>query len=318
MPAKRLDAFLKEFLEYLEIERGRSDKTTRNYGFYLRRFSDWAKSPAPAEIDGEMVRKFRLYLNRDIAGRDEETLSKATQNYHLIALRAFLKYLAKRDVKSLSPEKIELAKQGSRHVEFLEKDELRRILAEPAKDPTILGNRDRAILELLFATGLRVSELAGLKIEQVNLKNDEFTVLGKGRKHRLVFLSPEAKDAIKVYLGKRQDVSPYLFVRHDKARRAKVVGEESKPLTPRSIQRLVDRYARMAGITKPVTPHTLRHTFATDLLRNGADIRAVQTMLGHESITTTQVYTHVTDKELKRVHQAFHNADSEEKKKKGT
>lgn len=317
MPVKRLDAFLKEFLEYLEIERGRSDKTTRNYGFYLRRFSDWAKSPAPAEIDGEMVRKFRLYLNRDIAGRDEETLSKATQNYHLIALRAFLKYLAKRDVKSLSPEKIELAKQGSRHVEFLEKDELHRILAEPAKDPTILGNRDRAILELLFATGLRVSELAGLKIEQVNLKNDEFTVLGKGRKHRLVFLSSEAKDAIKVYLGKRQDVSPYLFVRHDKARRAKVVGEESKPLTPRSIQRLVDRYARMAGITKPVTPHTLRHTFATDLLRNGADIRAVQTMLGHESITTTQVYTHVTDKELKRVHQAFHNADSEEKKKKG-
>jgi site-specific recombinase XerD len=311
--AKRLEAHIKEFLEYLEIERGRSDKTVRNYGFYLHRFSEWAKSPAPAEIDAEMVRQFRLHLNRDVAGRDEPALAKATQNYHLIALRAFLKYLAKRDVKTLAAEKIELAKQGSRHVEFLEKEELLRILAEPGKDPTILGYRDRAILELLFSTGLRVSELAGLKIEQVNLKNDEFTVLGKGRKHRIVFLSPESKDAIKVYLGKREDVSPYMFVRHDKARRAKGVGEESKPLTPRSIQRLVDRYARMAGITKSVTPHTLRHTFATDLLRNGADIRAVQTMLGHESITTTQVYTHVTDKELKRIHQSFHNADKKKK-----
>lgn len=312
--AKRLEPFIKEFLEYLEIERGRSDKTVRNYGFYLTRFSDWAKSPSPVEIDGDMVRNFRLHLNRDVAGRNEPALAKATQNYHLIALRAFLKYLAKRDVKSLSAEKIELAKQGSRHVEFLEKEELDRILAEPGKDPTILGYRDRTILELLFSTGLRVSELAGLKIEQVNLKNDEFTVMGKGKKHRIVFLSPEAKEVIKTYLSRRQDVSPYLFVRHDKARKAKVVGEESKPLTPRSIQRLVDRYARMAGITKEVTPHTMRHTFATDLLRNGADIRAVQTMLGHASITTTQVYTHITDRELKRVYQSFHDADAKKKK----
>lgn len=307
---KHLEPLIKEFLEYLEIERGRSDKTVRNYKFYLSRFSDWAKSPAPLEIDGEMVRKFRLYLNREISGRDDANLAKATQNYHLIALRAFLKYLAKRDVQSLAAEKIELAKQGSRHVEFLEKEELTRILAEPGKDPTILGLRDKAILELLFSTGLRVSELAGLKIEQVNLKNEEFTVLGKGKKHRIVFLSPQARDIIKTYLEQRQDVSPYIFVRHDKARRSKAVGEESKPLTPRSIQRLVDRYSRMAGITKAVTPHTMRHTFATDLLRNGADIRAVQTMLGHESITTTQVYTHVTDRELKRVYQAFHDADS--------
>ena len=310
--AKRLEPFIKEFLEYLEIERGRSEKTVKNYEFYLLRFSDWAVSPAPAEIDSEMVRKYRLYLNRDVAGRNEPALAKATQNYHLIALRAFLKYLAKRDIKSLSAEKIELAKQGSRHVEFLEPEELKRILAEPGKDPTILGNRDKAILELMFSTGLRVSEVAGLKIENVNLKNDEFTVMGKGRKHRLVFVSDEAKEAIKVYLNKRQDVSPYLFIRHDKARRAQSVGQESKPLTPRSIQRMVDRYARMAGITKEVTPHTLRHTFATDLLRNGADIRSVQTMLGHESITTTQVYTHVTDRELKRIHKKFHD-----KKEKG-
>ncbi len=310
---KRLEPFIKEFLEYLEIERGRSEKTVKNYGFYLSRFSTWAKSPAPLEIDAEMVRNFRLFLNRDIAGREDASLAKATQNYHLIALRAFLKYLAKRDVKTLSPEKIELAKQGSRSVEFLERDELRRILDEPSKDPTILGYRDRAILELFFSTGLRVSELAGLRIEHINLERDEFTVLGKGKKHRLVFLSGEAKDAIKTYLAKRDDVAPFLFVRHDKARRGSQAGDVSKPLTPRSVQRLVDRYARMAGITKPVTPHTLRHTFATDLLRNGADIRAVQTMLGHESITTTQVYTHVTDRELKRIHQAFHDAERKKK-----
>ncbi len=303
---KHLEPFIKEFLEYLEIERGRSDKTIRNYHFYLSRFADWAKSPAPVEIDAEMVRKFRLYLNRDVAGRNEATLSKATQNYHLIALRAFLKFLARRDVKSLSSEKIELAKQGSRHVAFLEPEELHRILAEPVKDPTILGYRDKAILELLFSAGLRVSEIAGLKIEQVNLKNEEFTILGKGKKHRIVFLSDEAKKAIKAYIAHRQDVSPYLFIRHDKAKRSKAVGQASTPLTPRSIQRMVDRYARMAGITKQVSPHTLRHTFATDLLRNGADLRAVQMMLGHSSITTTQVYTHITDNQLRDVHKKFH------------
>jgi site-specific recombinase XerD len=303
--AKLFEKYIQEFLEYLEIERGRSEKTIRNYHFYLTRFSDWAKSPNPAEVDAEMVRQYRLYLTRDLAGRGEESLKKNTQNYHLIALRSFLKYLAKRDVQSLSPEKIELAKQGSRHVSFLEADELHRFREAPKKDPTIVGYRDRAILEMLFSTGLRVSELASLKIEQVNLKLEEFTVLGKGRKHRVVFVSEDARNAVKVYLARRQDVSPYLFVRHD---RAKSGMSDVGPLTPRSIQRIVDRYAREAGITKPVTPHTLRHTYATDLLRNGADIRSVQALLGHESITTTQVYTHVTDKELKRIYKSFHDA----------
>lgn len=307
--AKGLRTLMREFCEYLEIERGRSEKTTRNYHFYLDRFATWAKDPNPGDISLEMVRKYRLYLNREIAGRDEESLQKNTQNYHLIALRAFLKYLAKRDIETLSADKIELAKQGSRHVTFLEPEELTRFLSGPSKDETIVGLRDKGILELLFSTGLRVSECAGLLIEQVNLKRDEFTVKGKGSKHRVVFLSDAAKRALKAYLDHRHDVSQFLFVRHD---RAKGGAPEPAPLTPRSVQRIVDRYARLAGITKPVTPHTLRHTFATDLLRNGADIRSVQSMLGHESITTTQVYTHITDKELKRVYSKFHGKKGEE------
>ncbi|MFZ2681726.1 MAG: site-specific tyrosine recombinase/integron integrase [Patescibacteria group bacterium] len=300
--------YLKEFLEYLEIERGRSDKTVRNYHFYLKRFSDWANNPNPAEISGELVRKYRLHLNRNVAGREEAQLKKNTQNYHLIALRAFLKYLAKRDVQTLAPEKIELSKQGSRHVSFLEAEELKRFLEAPVGDPSIVGARDKAILELLFSTGLRVSEIANLRIDAINLKLDEFTVLGKGSKHRVVFLANPARIAIKTYLERRRDVSPYLFVRHDRARK---FTPGAHPLTPRSIQRIVDRYARMAGITKRVTPHTLRHTYATDLLRNGADIRSVQSLLGHESITTTQVYTHITDKELKRVYHQFHDKTGE-------
>ncbi len=306
--AKALNELIKEFLEYLEIERGRSDKTVRNYHFYLQRFAKWAKLPAPAEIDLELIRKYRLFLNRNVAGRLEGQIKKNTQNYHLIALRTFLKYLSKRDIKTLAPEKIELAKQGTRQVAFLEPEELLRLIAAPEADPTIVGIRDKAILELLFSTGLRVSELASLKVEDVNLKQDEFTVVGKGQKHRVVFLSDRAKKAVRTYLDKRRDTSPFMFVRHD---RAKAAQTEAQPLTPRSVQRIVDRYAREAGITKRVTPHTLRHTYATDLLRNGADIRAVQSLLGHASITTTQVYTHVTDKELKRVYKEFHDKNKE-------
>lgn len=302
--AKALQTLMREFCEYLEIERGRSDKTTKNYHFYLHRFAEWAEWPNPGEITLEMVRKYRLHLNRDIAGREEESLQKNTQNYHLIALRAFLKYLAKRDIHTLSADKIELAKQGSRHVTFLEPEELTRFLTGPDGDDSLVGLRDKAILELLFSTGLRVSECAGLRIDQVNLKRDEFTVKGKGSKHRVVFLSEDARRAIKAYADRRRDVSEYLFVRHDRARHNV---EAPAPLTPRSVQRIVDRYARLAGITKAVTPHTLRHTFATDLSRNGADIRSVQSLLGHESITTTQVYTHITDKELKRVYKNFHD-----------
>lgn len=300
--ASTLKTHLKHFLEYLEIERGRSSRTVRNYHFYISRFGDWAKWPEPKKIDQELLRTFRLYLNRELLGRDEPSLKKSTQNYHLIALRSFLKFLARRDVKSMEPEKIELAKVGTRQVAFLEEDELGRIRECAGKSPGHIGMRDAAIVELLFATGMRVSEMAALKIENVNLKRDEFTVKGKGSKHRVVFLSDEAKKAIKTYLDARFDTSPFLFVSHDRAKR----GRGSQPLSSRSIERVIERCARDAGVTKKVTPHTLRHTFATDLLRNGADIRSVQSMLGHESITTTQVYTHVTDRQLKQVHKKFH------------
>lgn len=302
--AQSIDRHLTGFLEYLEIERGRSQLTIRNYDFYIRRFLDWAKHPAPAAITDDLVRQYRLWLNRSLPGRGAEgTLKKNTQNYHLIALRTFLKYLSRRDVKTLSPEKIELAKQSERTVEFLEAEELNRLLQVPQhENKGIVSIRDKAILELLFSTGLRVSELANLKIDQVNLKRDEFTVRGKGDKPRVVFLSDEAKAAVKAYLALRRDPSPHIFVSHDRAGK----GRDSGPLTPRSVQRLIQRYAAMAGITKRITPHTMRHTFATDLLLSGADIRAVQSLLGHASIMTTQIYTHVTNKQLKEVHRKFH------------
>lgn len=299
-----LNALITDFLEYLEVERGRSERTIRNYDFYLHRFAKWAKNPSASKITRDLIHKYRLYLNRLAQGRDAITLKKSTQNYHLIALRSFLKYLARNDITSLPAEQIELAKQSKRTVDFLEDDELSRLLERPLKSSGgLLALRDKAILELLFSAGLRVSELTGLKIEQVNLKREEFTVRGKGDKPRVCFLSDSAKVALKAYLEKRRDTSPYLFVSHD---RAKGKRRDAGPLTPRSVQRIVERYATEAGITKKITPHTLRHTFATDLLMGGADIRSVQSMLGHESITTTQVYTHITNKQMKDVHKRFH------------
>lgn len=308
MAKTSLDRYLTDFLEHLEIEKGRTSRTVRNYDFYLRRFFEFGELKTPASITSDIVRKYRLWLNRDVAGREEANLKKSTQNYHLIALRSFLKYLAKRDVEALAPEKVELAKQVSRQVEFLEEDELKRFLDAPTKGVhvdhlSLVALRNRAILEMLFSTGLRVSELASLPIDRVNLKRDEFTVRGKGGKTRIVFLNDDARDWVKRYLDKRTDTAPHLFVSHDPARRGRA---EIGSLTPRSVQRIVDSAAIEAGITKRITPHVLRHTFATTLLRNGADIRSVQAMLGHASITTTQIYTHVTDKGLREVHQKFH------------
>ncbi len=307
----KLSAFLPQFLDYLEIEKNRSIRTRDNYHFYLERFIGWAKDPAPAGVTNDSVREYRLWLNRlnDAKG---ETLKKNTQNYHLIALRSFLKYLARRDVKTLSPEKIELGRMPERQVEFLASGELERLLEAPLKDPrgqasakpSVVMLRDKAMLELLFSTGLRVSELAGLSREQVNLNRDEFTVRGKGKKLRVVFLSNQGKYWLKQYLARRGDVSPALFVAHDRAQKGREDGLAG--LTPRSVQRVVERYARLAGITKRITPHTMRHTFATDLLMNGADIRSVQALLGHSSITTTQVYTHITNQHLREIHEAFH------------
>ena len=304
--ASNIQSLLTQFLEYLEIEKNRSQLTVRNYDFYLHRFLEFAKIANPSQITLEKVRQFRLYLNRLAVGG--KSLKKSTQNYHIIALRSFLKFLAKRDVKTLAAEKLELMKIGERSVDFLEGSDLERILEAPLKSasPEIIRLRDRAILELLFSTGLRVSELANLKIDSVNLNKEEFTVRGKGDKPRVVFLSNQARSAIKKYLEQRRDMSPYLFVGHDRAARAREGAKEERPLTPRSIQRMVGRYSKAAGLTKHVTPHTLRHSYATDLLMNGADIRSVQAMLGHASITTTQIYTHITNRQLKDVHKAFH------------
>lgn len=307
----KLSSYLRTFLEYLEVEKGRSALTVRNYQFYLQRFIDWAKDPKAEAVTQDMIHDFRLYLNRLEAREMGETLKKTTQNYHLIALRSFLKFLAKRDVETMAPEKIELAKQGTREVGFLDGIDLQKLLETPEKTDAaeIVKARDRAVLELFFSTGMRVSELANLKIDQINLERDEFSVRGKGDKLRVVFLSQQARHAIKRYLDLRRDDAPFLFVRHD---RAKNGASEVGPLTPRSVERLVHRYAMEAGIPKKVTPHTLRHSFATDLLMNGADLRSVQAMLGHSSITTTQIYTHVTNQQLKDVFQAFHGKQRDE------
>lgn len=312
-----LGRLLLDFLDHLEIEKGRSLLTRRNYEIYLSRFLQYVEKsrakPVAKDITYEEVRQFRLWLHRLEDARGEN-LGAASQNYHLIALRSFLKYLAKRDILSLPAEKVELAKIPERHVSFLSGEELERFLAAPFSfaQSELLATRDKAILETLFSTGLRVSELISLQRDTTNLDKGEVGVLGKGKKRRVVFISPEAKNWTKKYLALRRDVSPWLFANHDRAAREREKNRDREHknfagLTARSIQRLVEKYAIAAGITKTVTPHVMRHSFATDLLRNGADIRSVQAMLGHASITTTQVYTHVTDPQLKKVHQQFHH-----------
>jgi len=309
-----------EFLTYLEVERNRSERTVRNYDFYLRRFFEWSKWPTASGITLDMVRNFRVWLNRLKDDRGN-TLKKNTQNYHLIALRSFLKYLAKRDIRTLAPEKIELARMPERTVDFLEPNELDRLMEAPVSDAgglvrvaaslPLIKLRDKAILEMLFSTGLRVSELAGLTKEMVNLEREEFIVRGKGDKPRIVFISNQARYWLKEYLNRRHDIEEFLFVSHDRAAKGR---DAERSLTPRSIQRIVEGYARKAGITKRITPHVLRHTFATDLLRNGADIRSVQSMLGHSSITTTQIYTHITDERLHEVYDAYHGVSKRGRK----
>ncbi len=293
-----------DFLEHLEIEQNRSQNTIANYDHYLTRLEDFAGDINVSEIDSELVRKWRLWLNRLASGNNNE-LSKTTQNYHLIALRSFLKYCAKRDIKTLSPDKIELARTKRPQVTFLNEDELARIFEQPDTSNEA-GIRDRAILELLFSSGLRVSELVGLNIDNLNLTRREFMVRGKGQKDRPIFISVEAASWIQKYLDQRSDNAKPLFIRYSGSKKVDLSGNFHR-LTVRSVQRLVAKYALMAGITKHVSPHTLRHSFATDLLMNGADLRSVQAMLGHSNIATTQIYTHVTDPHLKAVHEKFHS-----------
>lgn len=306
-----LSEFKKQFLEYTEIERGRSVKTVENYDRYLMRFLDFAKTEKPGDLDEELLRRYRLWLNRQTVSGGERKggeIKKRTQNYYLIALRAFLKYLAKRGVRSAAPESVELAKTPERHIDVMTSSELERLLKTPNEDgkrDDIKSLRDRAILELLFSTGLRVSELCSLSRE-IDLSRDEFSVRGKGEKVRVVFLSPEAKSAVREYLKARGDIDDALFISHHKGASAAEKKNKSLRLTSRSIERIVNFYAKKASISQKVTPHVLRHSFATDLLENGADLRSVQAMLGHSNISTTQIYTHVTDKGLREIHRAFH------------
>jgi site-specific recombinase XerD len=300
-----------QFLEYLEIERGRSQKTIENYDHYLSVFLKWAHIKEPEEITDDLVRNFRIHLNR-LEDKKGQSLKKVTQGYYVIALRSFLKYLAKRDIKTLTAEKLEIGKTPEREVEFLESEEVERLL-DAATGLDFKSLRDRAILEMLFSAGLRVSELTSINRDKLNLKSGELSVRGKGDKIRVVFISDTAKGALKNYLDKRTDVDPALFVRDAKSlekfeskSREKNNKKDDLRLTSRSIQRIVRYYATKAGLVKNVHPHTLRHSFATDLLINGADIRSVQAMLGHSSITTTQVYTHITNQQLREVHKAFH------------
>ncbi len=306
LEAMTLKELKKRFLEYLEIEKGRSLKTVENYDRYLTRFFVQAKIEKALDITDENIREFRLWLNRQSAGRQSgaASLKKNTQNYYLIALRTFLKYLVRQGIPCLAPDRIELAKTPARDLELVTTAELERLLAGPkGNDEKTL--RDKAILELFFSTGLRVSELCSLNRDTIDFSRDEFSIRGKGEKVRLVFLSDTARKAIKTYLAARKDMDEPLFV--NMSPNSGPSKKESLRLTSRSIERLVKQYAIKAGISRRVTPHTLRHLFATDLLQNGADIRSVQMMLGHANVSTTQIYTHVTDKQLREIHKAFHD-----------
>ena len=294
-----------QFLEYLEIEKGLSLKTVENYDRYLTRFFEFANIKDVGKITEDKLREFRIHLNRQLGvkvkGQSQTGLKKNTQNYHLIALRTFLKYMMKRGVKTMTPDKIELAKISQRSLDLISGGELGRLLNAPDGD-ALSALRDKAILHLFFSTGLRVSELASLN-RDLDLSKDEFSIRGKGEKVRVVFLSEDAKDAIKKYLKARKDFNEAMFVQFSN-------NKSEKKDTPRSIERLVKKYAIKAGISKKVTPHVIRHSFATDLLQNGADIRSVQMMLGHANIATTQIYTHVTDSQLKDIHRKFHGRKS--------
>ena len=319
--ATEIERLKREFLEYMEIERGSSIKTVTNYERYIKRFLDFSKASSAKDITEDLVREFRLHLNRSpglkLRGQVSSTLKKNTQNYHLIALRRFLKYLMKRGVTSLPADRIELAKVGGRHLDLISGNELTRLLAAPiekmksnaskeiTKEDELRALRDRAILELFFSTGLRLAELCSLNSD-LDLSKEEFSIRGKGEKVRVVFLSDDAKNAISKYLAKRSDMEEPMFVQYSNNNQKKSDRDSDRRLTPRSIERMVKQYAIQAGISKKVTPHVLRHSFATDLLENGADIRSVQVMLGHANIQTTQIYTHVTDRQLKEIHKKFH------------
>jgi tyrosine recombinase xerD len=297
---------LTDFLEHLEVEGGRSPKTIANYQLYLERFIDFAGDITVDKITSEVIRRYRLWLNRYKNEMTNEELSLITQSYHLIALRGFLTYLSRRNITSLAADKIILPKTARKQVTFLQYDEVVRMINQIPTD-TEAGLRDRAIIELLFSSGLRVSELVNLNRDHINLSRREFMVRGKGQKDRPVFISKNAAEHVSSYLDARTDSLPALFLSYSRRNAAPNLSGDYRRLSARSIQRMISQYARLAGITKHVSPHTMRHSFATDLLMNGADLRSVQSLLGHSNISTTQVYTHVTDQHLKDIHERFHS-----------
>ena len=299
-----MSELLLDFIEHLEVEGGRAAKTAENYKLYLERFVEFTNDTTVDKITSEMIRKYRLWLNR-YRNNNEDALATITQSYHLIALRGFLRYLSERDIVTLGPEKIKLPKVSRKQVTFLHYDEVERLLDQiPLTDE--IGLRDRAIIELLFSSGLRVSELVNLNRDHVNTKRREFMVRGKGQKDRPVFIAKSTAERVTDYVAARLDNLPPLFLSYSRNNITSNSGDYRR-LSARSIQRMISKYARLAGITKHVSPHTMRHSFATDLLMNGADLRSVQSMLGHSNISTTQVYTHVTDEHLREVYERFHS-----------
>lgn len=308
-----LERNIQEYLEYLEVERNVSPLTVRNYNHYLRRFVNWMSQQGKtkiSEVTQDIVRQYRIYLSRlpvspnRGSGGDRSVLSRKTQGYHIIALRSLLRWLIRNDKQALAPDKIDLPKAEGHSVKFLNGEQVDRLLNAPSLS-AIQGRRDKAILEILFSTGLRVSELTKLDRDKVDLEHREFGIIGKGNRNRVVFLSGRAASWIDNYLKSRDDNFKPLFIRH-KGKIDPSTSDEEVRLTPRSVQRMVKKYTRKVNIPVDVTPHVMRHSFATDLLMAGADLRSVQEMLGHKNISTTQIYTHVTNKQLRDVHEAFH------------
>ncbi len=310
--ASELDRKIDDFLEYLQVDKGYSPLTIRNYKHYLSRFSEWMANEhirkSLKDINSEVIKQFRVHLTKVSDGKGA-TLSRKTQSYHAIALRSFLRWLIKNDIKVMSPDKIELPKIAERQVKFLSGDQVDRLLNAPSLSK-ITGKRDKAILETLYSTGLRVSELVRLDKDKVDLGRREFGVVGKGGKARVVFLSSRAAEWIDKYIKARKDHFKPLFIRH-KGKIEPTTLDEKMRLTPRSIQRMLKKYVAKIKLPVDATPHVLRHSFATDLLMAGADLRSVQEMLGHKNVQTTQIYTHVTHKHLKEIHESFHGKGGE-------
>jgi len=297
-----------DYLEHLEVERNVSRLTIRNYRHYLARFNDWFEAGGYhdlKELDSQVVRKYRVYLARyvDDQGR---TLSKKTQGYYIIALRSWLKWLIRQDCEVINPEKIDLPKTESHSMNFLNLTQITALLSQPQLSSKT-GLRDKALLEVLFSTGLRVSELVSLNRDQIDLERQEFGVIGKGRRPRVVFLSDQAKTWLERWLNSREDNWRPVFIRFSGQKPDLLADGEKMRLSTRSVQRLVDKYCRKAHLPVKISPHGVRHSFATDLLSNGAGLRDVQEMLGHKSIATTQIYTHVTRPQLKKIHEQYHS-----------